>query len=63
MALLYLSVVTVGGVSSCALCAAAAVSAAQPSLENLLDAAKSGNSTALRAQLLQVRVLLTSRSC
>jgi hypothetical protein len=43
----------VGGVSSCALCAAAAVASAQPSLENLLGAAKSGNATALRAQLLQ----------
>ena len=43
----------VGGVSSCAACAAAAVVAAQPSQEALLDAAKAGNATALRAQLLQ----------
>ena len=64
MRFLYLGAVVVGGGSSCALCAAAAISAAQPSLENLLDAAKTGNSTALRAQLLQVPVLsLELRSC
>jgi hypothetical protein len=63
MSFLYLGAVLVVGGSSCALCAAAAISSAQPSLENLLDAAKTGNSTALRAQLLQVPVLILECSC
>jgi hypothetical protein len=42
-----------GGAACCVVCAAAAAAAVEPSISNLIDAAKRGDATALRAQLVQ----------